>query len=307
MSQDNIRDFFGKRTILAAFELTEALNKVQFKGAETGINTRVLNYWETEGLIPNRRDDDAKWRRYSFVDFVWIKMVDQMRQVGLNFDLIRKVREMVITPTELIDLFTLMMGIGPWMDHAMGEAGEEEFQGYVQAWEKVFADEQIMVTVLQLLIANAIAKRCPIRIVVFLDGEILWIEEHPEFAIHPDFLDRMSYEPFVSFSVSGIIKEYLGSELAFERMDNLQLLDENETFLLQTILSGEYDSITIKYKNEELDSMEMKKSQDVKKKVVDVLAEADYQNITMVQHKGRVTKIENTIKHQFERKSNSEE
>ena len=299
MAPENISPFVGNRSINAAFELADALNELQFVATDTGITTRSLNHWESEGLIPNNRKEGERWRKFSFVDFVWIKMVEQMRTFGMSHDDIRKAKEFILTPNPLMDVWTLMAGVGDFANVVMGAGSEEERKGFEKFFERIFNEDDADLgefSLLQLLIANAVAKRCPVRFVIFLDGDYIWIEEHPEFVIPPEYAERFSYDPHVSLSITGILKSFMGSELGFERMENLKLLGPNEIYLLKAVMSGEYDSIKINFKNQEMDTMEMVKSQETTKKIIDVLAEADYQNISIVQHKGRVTRIENTIR-----------
>jgi DNA-binding transcriptional MerR regulator len=302
---NDISGFFGKRSMASAFELTEALNTIQFIGTDAGVTHRAINHWDSEGLIPDRREEGQRWRRFSFVDFVWIKMIDQMRALGINLETIKKIKEIVFEPSSLVDIWTLIANLGDWKDMSSESTNKEEHQAYYDLFHTMLSEpeegtpEQTF-TLLQLLIANAITKRCPIRILVFMKGDILWIEEHPEFVMPPEFIEKMSYEPFISVSITGILRQFLSSELAFERIESLKLLGENETFLLKAVLSGEYDSINVKFKNKKLDSLELTKTQETTKKIVEVLTEAEYQEISIVQHKGRVTKIENTVKHRFE-------
>jgi DNA-binding transcriptional MerR regulator len=301
----DISAFFGKRSIASAFELTDALNVIQFIGTDTGATYRAINHWESEGLIPDRREEGQRWRRFSFVDFVWIKMIDQLRALGINLETIKRIKEMVLEPSVIADIWDMVVTMGDWRDLANPERNKEEYAAYEEMFAKVFAEPKEgevpeTFTFLQLLIANAITKRCPIRILVFVEGDFLWIEEHPEFVMPPEFIEKMSYEPYISVSITGILRQFLSSELAFERIESLKLLGENETFLLKAVLSGEYDSIKVKFKNKKLDSLELKKTQETTKKIVEVLTEAEYQEISLVQHKGRITKFENTVKHRFE-------
>ena len=79
------------------------------------------------------------------------------------------------------------------------------------------------------------------------------------------------------------------------------ILDEDQTHLLKVVLSGLYDSVKIGYRNGRPDSLEMVKSQDTGRKIVEVLCESDFQDVSIVRHGGKVTRIVNTIKHRFRR------
>ncbi len=46
-------------------------------------------------------------------------------------------------------------------------------------------------------------------------------------------------------------------------------------------------------------SLELVQSQDTRRKIVDILASGEYQTISVDQHEGQITKIENTIKYKF--------
>ena len=277
-----LESYAGQRSIKLATELAEKLNEKTFLGTDTRVAYRVINHWEQTGLIDNHRGEKPKWRRYSFVEFVWIRMIDEMRSVGLKLSSIKAVKEELMTLTPVINLWSLMWSIGDLGKVVSGNLSEEDQADFQKFFEQILSDppegqEELQVSLLQLLIANAIVKRCPIVLVVFPDGDYFWIEEHPEFVLPEEFKDRMSYETHLKVSITGIIKEFLSGDLAFKRIDDLQLLDENETFLLKVLQSGEYESVTVNFRNQKMDSLEMKKSVETTKRVVDVLAEADYQ------------------------------
>jgi hypothetical protein len=199
-----------------------------------------------------------------------------------------------------------MYSLGDMSKVLSGTLTDEDQADFTEFFSKILEDppegqKEETVTLLQLLIANVITKRCPITLIVFPDGTSFWLEEHPEFVLPPEYKDRLSFESHVRISITGIIKEFLIGDLAIQRIDDLGILDENEAFLLQQVHSGDYKSIKINFREGEMDSLELTKSIETTKRVVDILAEAEYQDISITQHKGRVTRFENTIKHRFEK------
>jgi hypothetical protein len=152
---------------------------------------------------------------------------------------------------------------------------------------------------LQHLILSTIIKRCPVVLAVFTDGALFAIHEETEFFIAPDWLDRFSFETHVRIPITGIIKDFLSGGLAIERMGDLKILEPNEQTVLRIIHSGLYESVTVNFKDKKMRSMELRQSQNVTRKIVDVLAAGKYQDISIVQHEGQITRIENTIKYKF--------
>lgn len=149
---------------------------------------------------------------------------------------------------------------------------------------------------LQLLIGIVVEKRCPVSVAVFLNGDVIAIEHHHDFKLPEAEESRLMHETHGRFSISELMKDFLASDLAPSRIDSIPILPDHETELLRIIHSGEYKSITINFRDKKMDSLELVKSQDTTRRVVDVLAESDYQNISIVTHKGQVSKIENTVK-----------
>ena len=54
---------------------------------------RILNHWEKEGLLIGERGLDGKgWRRFSFIDRIWMEIILSLRKIGVSLENIRKVR-----------------------------------------------------------------------------------------------------------------------------------------------------------------------------------------------------------------------
>jgi len=110
------------------------------------------------------------------------------------------------------------------------------------------------------------------------------------------FVERKIFETHVNISISAIIKDFLlDSHFSF-LLPQLPLLQQNEARLMELIHSGDYDSITIHFKDKKMKSLELKKTQDTKRRVVDILTDGAYQEIVLKSHKGMVTNIQNTLK-----------
>ena len=163
-------------------------------------------------------------------------------------------------------------------------------------WEEAGAEE--VVNGLQLAISDAVLKKKPVSLVVFLDGDhaaMVMGEAVPEY-----YVERMMYDTHITVSLTKILKDFMAGDLAPDRIGKLHILQPNEAALLEMIHSGEYHSVKINFRNQQMKSLELVKSQDVTRKIVDVLAESNYQDIQITTHKGMVTKIENTVKINFD-------
>ena len=289
--------YIGDRRYGRVKELADGLLKRLFIGTDTGPSYRVLNHWGNVGLIDEHREEGQRWRRFTFVEFIWVRMIDEMRKVGLPVEVIKTVKASLFQPASIVDLDMHLRSI-----YAGGGAKEDREAMEAEMRDKFDGgpeDQEVGGNWLQHLIMSTIVKRCPVVLVVFTDGSLFAIHEEPGFFMTPEQLDRLTFETHVRVPVTGIIKEFLRGGLAIERMGDLHILEPNEQTVLGIIHSGQYESVTVNFKDKKMRSLEMRQSQDVKQRIVDVLAAGKYQDIAIVQHEGQVTKIENTIKYRF--------
>lgn len=301
----DLSSFAGTESFIKAAELSEYINQEMFLAADTGISNHTINHWERQGLIDGRRTDEKNWRRFTFVEFVWIRMIGTMRKVGLSLDVIREAKGALMEQITVASLMDLISEIPQLRDQLIGAAldkEKEEVEGILANPAENDPGYGGSFSLLQLLIASTIAKRCPVAIAIFLDGDCLPLEGYPPVGLPAEEIKKLNNEPFVHISISQVVKEFLSSDLAPSRIGSLHVLDENETSLLELIHTGEYKKITVNFKDSEMDSLELVKDHKTTRRIVDVLADAEYQDITLVTHKGLIAKIENTTKVKLPRK-----
>jgi len=79
----------------------------------------------------------------------------------------------------------------------------------------------------------------------------------------------------------------------------LSMNNEREQSLLEAIRSEQYDQIVIDFKDKKMSALSLIKQHDTNRKIVDVLKESDFQEITVKSHQGKIVRLLNTIKVKF--------
>ena len=74
---------------------------------------------------------------------------------------------------------------------------------------------------------------------------------------------------------------------------------EREKSLLHAIRCGKYDQIVIDFKDKRMSALSLIRDHDTNRKIVDVLRESDFQEVTVKSHQGRIVRLLNTIKVKF--------
>lgn len=56
------------------------------------ISSRVVNHWESKGIIPDERSESGGWREFSPLGFAWLEIVKRLRKFGLPIAALQKAR-----------------------------------------------------------------------------------------------------------------------------------------------------------------------------------------------------------------------
>src|SRR5580658_1797009 len=83
--KDDILKHLGSQQIFDP-ELFKKLTEKQFnlKVFDKSISYRTVNYWDEKGYLLFERDkDETEWRKLSFVDYIWLRMLDELRKMGI--------------------------------------------------------------------------------------------------------------------------------------------------------------------------------------------------------------------------------
>ena len=65
----------------------------------TGVSARTYLHWKSKGLIPDSQtnEEQREWVRLSLIDYVWVKIIQAMRDFGIPITTIRETKEILFT------------------------------------------------------------------------------------------------------------------------------------------------------------------------------------------------------------------
>jgi DNA-binding transcriptional MerR regulator len=72
--------------------ISEILNSKERKVTFKEISYKMLNDWEKAGLIDNKREG-SEWRRFSIMDAIWLKIIQELRAFGMSLKQIKVTKE----------------------------------------------------------------------------------------------------------------------------------------------------------------------------------------------------------------------
>lgn len=92
ISESLLLDFYLKQNE-ETNNFKEFVNKKQFTVKNTSLSHRQVNSLDSDGMLNTNRDDESKWRKFSFKDIVYLLTIKECRKYGLKNSQIKELRK----------------------------------------------------------------------------------------------------------------------------------------------------------------------------------------------------------------------
>jgi len=118
-------------------------------------------------------------------------------------------------------------------------------------------------------------------------------ENHPQMIV--DWVRSIKgFENYSHTQIAGLIQYFtkLAQQLHIKESNE----NPNENRLLNIVRSGDYDKVTIEFKEKRMHTLVLSKVQSIGKKFVDLLKENPFQKIIVKSHRGKVARVETSTK-----------
>jgi DNA-binding transcriptional MerR regulator len=77
-------------------KLRELVNERRYNVGETDITYRMIGHWDQYDLLPQGLRQHSGWRKFTFVEMVWLRIVKRLRDFGMPLDKIALTRECIL-------------------------------------------------------------------------------------------------------------------------------------------------------------------------------------------------------------------
>lgn len=273
-----------------------------FNARHVGVTSQELQSWENQGFLPYAYPD-AGWRKFSFIETVWLKCIQRLRSMDVSHKKILFLKDFFFTlkKSEMIrimELMPMLKGIGMKKYLFMAEL---ELNDAVYKEVRTFLDEsqhsRFSFLVLWILLTRANA--C---LVIDENDQCLFTVLGPEgaggiFEGEADF-NEIQYKSFVLLNLRSIVLDFFGDEkLQLSNDYILGFLSRGQQEVLEKIKEPGIKSITIRFKDGEPAYFESKKgviTPEILSKVSRYLNRKDFKNIEFKVRNGELISYEET-------------
>jgi len=73
--------------------LKDQLNEKKYPVSKTDASYRVINSWSEAGLLLGEEDRDNRWRKFSFLDLIWLEIIKELRAVGFGLEDLSRLKD----------------------------------------------------------------------------------------------------------------------------------------------------------------------------------------------------------------------
>ncbi|MFT4553412.1 MAG: hypothetical protein ACI9S8_002050 [Chlamydiales bacterium] len=75
-----------------SLRLVDNLRKRNLKISPSDTSSRVLNHWDSLGLIECEREGNRGWRKFNVTECIWLKIIRDLRKFGISLETIGKLK-----------------------------------------------------------------------------------------------------------------------------------------------------------------------------------------------------------------------
>jgi DNA-binding transcriptional MerR regulator len=76
-------------------KLVDSFNNQLFSVKNCGLTYRALNHYQSNGVIDNIKNNEKSWRKFSAIELVWIKVIKELRKLGISLEKIRIIKDQI--------------------------------------------------------------------------------------------------------------------------------------------------------------------------------------------------------------------
>jgi len=221
---------------------------------------RVINHWESIGLLNDPREDGCKgWRKFTIIDYSWIAVIKKLRSWGLPLDKIKNVKNSIFAKVYKEN------DCVSWLEYAF-------------------------------LRTTVFTQKNNTYLIIYSDGES-YITNQSEIGLNNHLHNIPS--DYLIINLNGLWAETFPKKKITNHFENFVLLSDAEMGILHPLRTEENSSIKIEQSEDgEIKSIQKNKRHKIEKveDIANMLSSVDYGNITIKKQDGKIVLAETNKK-----------
>lgn len=215
--EDNYTETFNVSHIPDVFTVCRAVLKRRFSASDLGVPYRWIYHWDDKGLLFIPSDQDGSWRKFNFIDFLWVEIITELRQCGLSLDNIYELKQ--------------VLGIELEMDSKLLHDWFDADSDQIRKKDKHYLN------VLLLLVAECLATGSDLFLLVSGDGDCMIYNETTSNGNDTEIY-HFRQKTHVSLSLRHILVQFINKYELVDELTTLSLVGEHEFEIIKLMRKG---------------------------------------------------------------------
>lgn len=261
-------------------EVLGLLRSENFQLSDIGLTPKTAFDWSRSGI--HLRARKSKYRRtYNGIEYVWLRLVKELREFGLSLDAIKRVRDTFLTPFDLLDI----------LQHSE-DVSKKDLKLLKAQFEN--ADHELLNTIIAQVLLSSMVLRNKAFLLITKNGDCRLTYER--------VTENLFDEPCINFPMDYLVSNFIARESLYglESLNDSLGLSDQEMKVLQLIRDGQINSLTLKFKDNEINLIETEEEIDLKNvqgKLVDYINKGGYHEIKYKTQNGKIESMKRITKH----------
>ena len=296
----------NENSMMGFVKFIDSLLEPIFSISALNLTRQELNQWKAEGLIKSNDSELREWVRVNFFDFIWLKMIDIMRQSKIPFTTIHKLKKEFFE----IDDQELRYLLSNAYKQGKDEIPKGEVMNLIEK-EVVSQDYPPAVMALfkryfppfNLFIFGLMIERSPISILVNADGQTVYLNPNQLAKTNvTEALVAFLSKPFIGVPMHTLLDEFYDNpKIKLAEQQQVCNLTKLETKVLGLLRKENIKEIRIRFNQQLRGEIIIEHVNYVNpgmllKNVQDILQRDKYSTIKIVQEDGHLKIFEEVIK-----------
>ncbi len=296
----------NENSMMGFVKFIDSLLEPIFSISALNLTRQELNQWKAEGLIKSNDSELREWVRVNFFDFIWLKMIDIMRQCKIPFTTIHKLKKEFFE----IDDQELRYLLSNAYKQGKDEIPKGEVMNLIEK-EVVSQDYPPAVMALfkryfppfNLFIFGLMIERSPISILVNAYGQTVYLNPNQLAKTNvTEALVAFLSKPFIGVPMHTLLDEFYDNpKIKLAEQQQVCNLTKLETKVLGLLRKENIKEIRIRFNQQLRGEIIIEHVNYVNpgmllKNVQDILQRGKYSTIKIVQEDGHLKIFEEVIK-----------
>lgn len=264
---------------------------------------RIINYWgEGVDLMPPAYED-SKRRRFSFFDLVWLRVVKELRDFGMEKEKIAVLKSELLSPPDHKGMLKVLKGHRKEIEEVLAKSYGVG-SGKVKALLEVYLSRQLEVqalsySMLALYIIHALTVGGEVRILVNKTGNHhgYYSQSQGSASVTAELSDIYAGS-HISISLKEIISFFVSMPYVKDEVKQ-SVLSQKEWKLIQLVRSSSPKSIKVHFDDSSgmtMVEITRKKKVSIEARLTEIIVKGGYEKIELITQDGKPVYFESTEK-----------